>query len=1145
MPASYQLNAYNLPLFAAAAVSLGIAIYAWSQRRAHSAVTLGLLALTIAAWCLGYALEIGARDFAAKVLWGKLQYIGITTVPLAWLIFAMRHTLRGKRPPGWMMFAISLPPLATTLLAFTTEMHGWLWQEIGLYEGPGFSALETRYGFWFWIHVGYSYLMLLGGTGLILRMLAKREGMYRSQAATLLIATLAPWAGNALYIFRISPIPYLDLTPFAFTVTIVGLTWAIFGYKLVNLSPLARDLLVDSMADGMLVVDGRARVVDMNPAAGRMLGVAVSDAIGKPVVDTFAPWPGLLEHIQNQTDTNAQIAVGAGAARRTYELRISPLRDRQGRWLGHTIMLREVGGAGVPAPRYGPHDGEKPAPTRDANEPRPESANAFVGRLLDFLRIPIKTDLPMPPHVNPKWYQARERSFTLILRVAALFSTLAFLVGISFSNFQISKPYPLIILILWFLGLVRHVNFNYRALTFLVLLYAVALVETYSFGYSVESILFFLALNVVAVLMLGRNGSLAAFAASIVTLGFLGIQIGRGAFVPPLAAEGAIVPATLPQAIAILLRFWLVATALIVSTLVLMESLNRAWRLETQAVNLLQQERDLLEMRVQERTRDLAEARDEAVRNRDEMRKYFLAIEQSGNTIVITDPSGKIEYANPHFTTLTGYRLEEAIGQNPRILQSGEHDRAFYQELWETIRGGLIWHGEFYNRRKDGSLFWESATIAPVLNHLGEITHYIAIKEDITAQKELQERLRVQNEQMAAEIAERIVAETRLQESEARFRQIVENASDIIYRTDKEGYFTYVNPPGLRVTGFEEKELVGQRFLRVIHPDARHRVQRFYTRQVVSKTLNTYLEFPLIGADGGEIWLGQNVQIILKDGEVIGLQALARDITERKRFEDALAVARDQALEASQVKSQLLSKVNHELRTPLGGILGYAELLRTGTFGPLAPEQDQAVAEIMDSVNYLTGIVNELLDAAQIEARKLTLKMEPCNPRTILKQVEGQLSVLAAKKGLELIAEASPDLPEAILGDESRLKQVVINLVGNAIKFTQAGEIHVKMFLPDANHWIIQVRDTGIGIPAEAHGHIFEPFRQVQTSSTRDHRGTGLGLSITHQLVELMGGEITLESELGRGSLFSVKLPVRTFSELGTRPLTQRKEATS
>jgi PAS domain S-box-containing protein len=1308
----YQFNAFSIPLLIAAALSMAIAIYAWTQRRAHSALALSLLALAIVEWCLGYALEIAATDLPGKILWGKAQYIGIALVPLFWLIFALRHTVRDKRPSWWVMILVSLLPAVTIVIAFTTESHGWLWKEIGLYENSYFSALNVSYGFWFWIHTAYSYIFLLIGAALLLRTLTQRQGMYRGQATALLLAVLAPWVGNAVYILGFSPIPHLDLTPFAFTVTIIGLAWAIFGYQLVNLSPMTRDMLVDNMADGMIVLDGRGRVADMNPAAGQMIGVPVSQAIGKPATDIFTPWPDMVERFRNLQEASDHLVVGEGEACRTYELRLSALRNRQGQPFGRMIMLRDVTEGIVPSPRYAPHTAE--AIQSIANEPQPvpvrRPIHPLLGWLFNFLRAPVKANLPTPPNVNPKGYQTRERSFTLILRIIALIGTLVWFVTLSFSSFQTAIPFAAILATIWFLGLARQIHFNQRAAIFLVLMYALAFIETYSFGYSVESFVFFLGLNVIAALLLGRNGSLVTFTVTVITLIVFGVQIGRGAFVPPLTPAGMVMPASLPRAITALLTFWATASALIVSILVLIESLNRAWQLETQALNLLQQERDLLEVRIQERTRDLAEARDDALRSRDELRKYFLAIEQSGNTIVITDPQGNIEYANPNFFELTGYNSEETTGKNPRILQSGEHSREFYQDLWDTIRGGAIWHGEFHNRRKDGSLFWESATIAPVLNHLGETTHFVAIKEDITAQKEMQEQLRYQNEQMAREIAERMRAEVqneaflrdikalqavhlelsqaanlddlyiqmitlsqqrlglervglfmvdeatgdlygtygvdaegqvrdehtiresitsdhwtwrianahhrvlvdedallydkdrtvgrgmmagtvlwnghrslgylvsdnfmthrsarpyeaelisllgstfghlieqkhaeaRLQESEARFRQIVENASDIIYRISPTGHFTYVNPIGQRIIGYPEGELLGRHYLELTTPEYRHKMDRFYKRQVLGKIPTTYQEFPAITADGHEIWLGQNVQCIMEGDRIIELQALARDITERKRFEDALSLARDQALDASQVKGQLLSKVNHELRTPLGGILGYAELLRTGVFGPLSPEQDQALGEIMDSVNYLTAIVNELLDAAQIEARKMTLNLEPCSPYTILRQVEMQLAVLAQKKGLAFSTQAAPDLPASILGDERRLKQIAINLVGNAIKFTPAGEVRLKMFCPDAHHWAIQVSDTGIGIPPEAQGQIFEPFRQLHTSSTREHRGTGLGLSITRQLVELMGGEINLQSEPGHGSTFTVKLPIRTPSESGTKSLAPRKEA--
>jgi len=306
----------------------------------------------------------------------------------------------------------------------------------------------------------------------------------------------------------------------------------------------------------------------------------------------------------------------------------------------------------------------------------------------------------------------------------------------------------------------------------------------------------------------------------------------------------------------------------------------------------------------------------------------------------------------------------------------------------------------------------------------------------------------------------------------------------------------------------------------------RHKIKRVYEHQYISKTPSTYHEFPAVAADGHDIWFGQNVQLIFEGDKVIGFQALARDITAIKEAHEALRIARDQALEASRAKSQLLSKVSHELRTPLGGILGYAELLHDNTFGELNAGQKKAAHEIMDSANYLTNMVNELLDEAQTRANTTMLQEAVFSPASLLKQSTSGTEVLANKKGLKLITSLDPNLPFELRGDERRLRQIIINLVGNAIKFTKEGSVSVQFQNADDEYWAIRVIDTGMGVPKEAQAYIFEPFRQVDSTITRDNRGIGLGLSITKQLVDLMGGRITIESEIGKGSTFTILLPI-------------------
>ncbi|MDX1520996.1 MAG: ATP-binding protein, partial [Anaerolineae bacterium] len=250
---------------------------------------------------------------------------------------------------------------------------------------------------------------------------------------------------------------------------------------------------------------------------------------------------------------------------------------------------------------------------------------------------------------------------------------------------------------------------------------------------------------------------------------------------------------------------------------------------------------------------------------------------------------------------------------------------------------------------------------------------------------------------------------------------------------------------------------------------------------------------------------------------------------ERKQTQEALAQARDQALAGSRLKSELLAKVSHELRTPLGAILGYTELLHEGSFGPISDNQHRVTTEIIDSTNYLTNLVNELLDQSQLQMDRTKLALMPFKVADLIEQVETTTRVLAESKGLILVIELHSAMPPSITSDQKRLLQAIVNLIGNAIKFTEHGEVRLTLRPVDQGQWCIQVSDTGPGIPAEAQSYIFEPFRQVDGSISPESTGTGLGLSITKQLVDLMGGQISLDSEIGRGSTFTILLPLETY----------------
>lgn len=249
---------------------------------------------------------------------------------------------------------------------------------------------------------------------------------------------------------------------------------------------------------------------------------------------------------------------------------------------------------------------------------------------------------------------------------------------------------------------------------------------------------------------------------------------------------------------------------------------------------------------------------------------------------------------------------------------------------------------------------------------------------------------------------------------------------------------------------------------------------------------------------------------------------------ELTRVNSDLISARDEALAASRAKSEMLAKVSHELRTPLGVILGHTEMIQVGVYGPISAEQKNATARIIKSTNYLTDMVSQLLDQAKFEAGKMKLHNAQFAPADLVEDTIAKLGMLAQHKGLTLHSEVEPELPPLLYGDPIRVQQILVNLVSNAIKFTEQGRVWIRILSLPPDEWGIQVADTGPGIPVEAHSYIFEPFGQVDGSTTRTHAGTGLGLSIVKQLTDLMGGQLNLESHLDTGSTFTISLPLKS-----------------
>ncbi len=358
-----------------------------------------------------------------------------------------------------------------------------------------------------------------------------------------------------------------------------------------------------------------------------------------------------------------------------------------------------------------------------------------------------------------------------------------------------------------------------------------------------------------------------------------------------------------------------------------------------------------------------------------ELSKLSLAVEQSANVVVITDTRGNIIFANKAFELTTGYSREEAIGKNPRILKSGYQPDGLYRRLWETISSGNIWQGEFLNKRKDGSEYWEKAIISPIKDDRGKVVNYLAVKEDITGAKQAAEEL---------------------------------------------------------------------------------------------------------------------------------------------------TIAKEEAEAANRLKSEFLANMSHEIRTPMNAILGFTDIL-------LDDETEKGRRENLEAIKSsgtnLLSLINDILDFSKIESGKITLERARCNLRSLIDYNKTIFNTVAEdeKLGFEVTVEES--VPKNVLGDELKINQILQNLLSNAFKFTDYGSVSLYCsYNYSKEQALITVRDTGIGIPMEKQEIIFSPFEQADSSTVREYGGTGLGLAISKRLAEMMDGDITVTSSIGKGAAFTVLL---------------------
>jgi PAS domain S-box-containing protein len=479
--------------------------------------------------------------------------------------------------------------------------------------------------------------------------------------------------------------------------------------------------------------------------------------------------------------------------------------------------------------------------------------------------------------------------------------------------------------------------------------------------------------------------------------------------------------------------------------------------------------------------------------------------------VSITDIKGNIIYANHKFCEISGYGIDELLGNNHRLLKSGLHSDDFFKEFWLTIKTGSVWHGDICNRRKNGKLYWVNATIVPILDQSGRPYEYIGIRTDITKTKEY---------------------ERNLIESELRISLILEANKDAWWDWDlvnNKIFYSerWCNMLGYSPSDFETSLDLWERFC------DEESITKFKSQitEYFKSEANLYeLEMKFIHKDGYLIPVLSR-GIIQRDKNLNPIRILVSnmDLTERKKVEKELKNSLEKAEIANLSKSNFLATMSHEIRTPMNGIIGMTSLLLDTN---LTNEQNQFVSTIRYSSEILLEIINDILDFSKLESDKLELE----NTEFDLEQmIEGILDLLFPKIGNKSIEISytinSIGKSNYIISDQGRLSQVLINLGGNAIKFTNSGFVNIncKIDLNEKSIPILTiiVEDTGIGIPENAKDKMFQMFSQADASTSRKYGGTGLGLAICKRIIDKMNGNIQFESTEGVGSKFSFSLPVK------------------
>lgn len=525
--------------------------------------------------------------------------------------------------------------------------------------------------------------------------------------------------------------------------------------------------------------------------------------------------------------------------------------------------------------------------------------------------------------------------------------------------------------------------------------------------------------------------------------------------------------------------------------------------------------------------------RDITDRKEDEMalRRLTLAIEQSPVAIVVTDRDANITYVSPAFTTITGYTAPDVVGRSTRILKSGKTPEEVYRKMWQTITSGVPWHGEWENRRKNGRLFWEKVAISPVVDSDGNITSYLAVKEDITEKKKTEKKLlelnlnlerkvaqRTRelgsiNKELIREVVERKKAEAELQEKTEELERFFSVALDLLSIGDTSGRFLMLNQSWETITGFSVEELMNMHFIDLVHPEDREEtlaileVLKIQSRIVGFTNRYRTRQGEYRNIEWHAVLVGERIY------------AAARDVTSRIRLEQSLQENIEREKELSEMKSRFVSVASHEFRTPLAAIMMTGETL-LNYWKRMDEEKIEArLKTIIEQVRHLGSIVANVMQVSKIQEGKMSFEPGEVELVGLCREMIRDFNIRHNNA-----IDFSSDFRElTVRADRRLILQSLTNLVSNAVKYAQP-DPRVKVRIGESeDHLLVSVEDNGIGIPESDRQYLFQPFYRATNAARIE--GNGLGLNIVRESIRMHGGDVWFESRLNEGTVFYLQLP--------------------